>query len=106
MNDAEDPIVYPENPPWTMFFDGPLYEKYKDFMMNKDFSQVCEKFPLTLNLLITNLLNKLTPKQSTLQYKSFENTVKKGEITRNEHFSFSHSVLHPFGELSAIFTKL
>ena len=27
-----------------------------------------------------------------LQYKSFENTVGKGEIARNEQFLFSHSV--------------
>ena len=38
-----------------------------------------------------------------MQYNSYENTVGKGEIARKEHFSFSHSVFHPFGELSAIF---
>ena len=37
---------------------------------------------------------------------SLENTVRKGEIARNEQFSFSQSVFSPFGELSAIFIKL
>ena len=38
-----------------------------------------------------------------LQYKSFESTVGKGGIARNEQFLlFPHSVLYPFGELSAI----
>ena len=49
------------------------------------------------------------PKQALvftcLQYKSFENTVGKGEIARN-NFSFSHSVFYPFRELSANFIKL
>ncbi|XP_053404529.1 mucin-5AC-like [Mercenaria mercenaria] len=30
----------PENPPWTMFFDGPLYQKYDEFMKTKDFSKI------------------------------------------------------------------
>ena len=38
-----------------------------------------------------------------LHYKSFENTVGKGEIARNEQFLLSHRVFYPFGELSAIF---
>ena len=29
----------------------------------------------------------------------------KGEIARNDNFSFSHSVFYPFRELSAIFIK-
>ena len=33
-------------------------------------------------------------------------TVGKGEIARNSNFSFSHSVLYPFGDLSAFFIKL
>ena len=37
-----------------------------------------------------------------LLYKSFENTVGKGEIARNEQFLFSHSVFYPIGELSTI----
>ena len=32
-----------------------------------------------------------------LQYKSFENTVEKGEIARNKQFLLSHSVFYPFG---------
>ena len=40
-----------------------------------------------------------------LQYKSFENTVGKGEIARNSNFSFSHSVFYPSGEVSGIFIK-
>ena len=41
-----------------------------------------------------------------LQYKSFENTVGKGEIARNEQFLvFPHSVFYPFEKLSAIFIK-
>lgn len=31
---------YTENPPWTMFFDGPLYQKYDEFMKGKDFTKV------------------------------------------------------------------
>ena len=49
------------------------------------------------------------PKQALvftcLQYKSFEITVRKGEIARHD-FSFSHSVLYPLGDLSAFFIKL
>ena len=40
-----------------------------------------------------------------LQHKTFENTVGKGEIAHNEHFSFTHSVFYPLGDLSAIFVK-
>ena len=40
-----------------------------------------------------------------LQYKSFKNTVGKGRIAPNEHFSFSPCVFYPFGELSAILIK-
>ena len=47
------------------------------------------------------------PKQALvftcLQYKSFENTVGKGEIAHN--FSFSHSVFYWLGKLSGIFKK-
>ena len=39
------------------------------------------------------------PKQALvltcLQYKSFENTVGKGEIAVTSNFSFSHSVFYP-----------
>lgn len=31
---------FPDTPAWTMFFDGPLYQKYDEFMKNKDFSKV------------------------------------------------------------------
>ena len=42
-----------------------------------------------------------------LQYKSFENTVGKGEIARNEQFLlFPHSVFCLFVDLSAIFNKI
>ena len=40
-----------------------------------------------------------------LQYKSFENTVRKGAIARNEQFVLFHSVFYALGELSAIFIK-
>ena len=40
-----------------------------------------------------------------LQYKSFENTVGKGEIACNKQFLLPHSVFYLFGELSAIFIK-
>ena len=48
-----------------------------------------------------------------LQSKSFENTVKKREIARNEqflllvtsNFSFPNHVFYPFGQQSAIFIK-
>ena len=40
-----------------------------------------------------------------LQYKSFENTVGKEEIARNEKLSFSHSDFYPFEEYSATFIK-
>ena len=50
------------------------------------------------------------PKQALiftcLQCMSFENTVGKSEIARNEQFFLSHSVFYPFGELSAIFIKV
>ena len=36
---------------------------------------------------------------------SLENTAGKGEIARNEHFSFFLSIFFPFGELSAIFIR-
>ncbi|XP_060600410.1 mucin-3A-like [Ruditapes philippinarum] len=37
---VEKNVDYPENPPWTMFFDGPLYQEYDKFMKTKDFSQI------------------------------------------------------------------
>ena len=40
-----------------------------------------------------------------LQYKSFENTVGKGEMLVVSNFSFSHSVFYSFGGLPAILIK-
>ena len=40
-----------------------------------------------------------------LQYKSFENTVGKGEIAHNEQFLLFPQCFLSFGELSAIFLK-
>ena len=41
-----------------------------------------------------------------LEYKSFENTVRKGETARNKQFfSFSHSVFYLLEELSTVFLK-
>ena len=40
-----------------------------------------------------------------LQYKSFKNTLGKGEIARYEQFLLSHSVFYPLEELSAISIK-
>ena len=49
------------------------------------------------------------PKQALvctfLRYKSFENTVGKREIARNEQFLLSPQCFPPFGKLSAIFIK-
>ena len=41
-----------------------------------------------------------------LQYKSFENTAGKGEIARNEYFSFSPSVFYPSEKLSGILIEV
>ena len=43
------------------------------------------------------------PVFTCLQYKSFENTLRKGEIARTSNFSLSHSVFYPFEELSVVF---
>ena len=40
-----------------------------------------------------------------LDYKSFENTMEKGEILVKSNFSFSHTVFYPIVELSDIFIK-
>ena len=49
------------------------------------------------------------PKQAMaftcLRYKSFENTVGKGEIAHIDQFLFSPRVFYQFRELSAILTK-
>ena len=49
------------------------------------------------------------PKQALvftwLQQKPFENTAGKGEIARNEHFTISHNIFYPFGEISVIFIE-
>ena len=37
-----------------------------------------------------------------LQYMSFENSVRKGEIACNELFLLFHTVFYPFEEFSAI----
>ena len=51
-------------------------------------------------------LSQTSPGFTCLKYKSFENTVGKGEIARNEQFLlFPHSVFNPLGEFSAIFVK-
>ena len=41
-----------------------------------------------------------------LQYKSFENTVEKGEIARIEQLLLFHSVFYTFRELSGMFINL
>ena len=41
-----------ETPPWTMFFEGPLYRKYDDFMRHHDFSKVCD----SRNILLLNVI--------------------------------------------------
>ena len=50
------------------------------------------------------------PKQALvftcLQYKSFEITMGKGEIARNEQFLLFSQCFYPFGDLSAFFIKL
>ena len=55
--------------------------------------------------LLAFMLHKLPLVGTFLWYKSFENTVGKGEITRNEQFLLSHVVFYFFQELSAIFIK-
>ena len=40
---------------------------------------------------------------SAVDYKSFENTVGKEEIARNEQFLLSPSIFNTLGELFAIF---
>ena len=41
-----------------------------------------------------------------LQYKSFENTVGKGEIAHNKQFFLFHLVFYPFCELCASYFSL
>ena len=50
-------------------------------------------------------LSQTTLVFTCLQYKYFENTVGKGEITCKEQFLLFHRVSYPFRELSAIFIK-
>lgn len=38
-----------ENPPWTMFFEGPLYQKYDEYMKNHDFSKILQNKRLQLS---------------------------------------------------------
>ena len=51
-------------------------------------------------------LSQTSPFFTCLQYNSFENTVGKGEIARNEQFLLFPTVFfYPVRELSAIFIK-
>jgi hypothetical protein len=47
---VEKNVEYPENPPWTMFFDGPLYQEYDKFMKTKDFSQVSDPYIIYIKI--------------------------------------------------------
>ena len=62
--------------------------------------------PCFLHACSTSLLKTLLEKEKCLQYKSFENTVGKGEIARFEQFLLFAQCFVPFGELSVIFMKL
>ena len=54
------------------------------------------------NFMACSTLSQTSP---CLQYKSYENTMGKGEIAHNEQFFLFPQFFHPFGELSAIFIK-
>ena len=68
------------------------------------FSPFPAQFPKVLFLRVILLFPKQALVFTRLVYKSFENTVEKGEIARNEQFSFL-SVFYPFEDLTAIFYK-
>ena len=51
------------------------------------------------------ILSQTSQAFTCLQYKSFENTVGKGEIAGNEQSVLSQSAFHLLGELSDIFIK-
>ena len=50
-------------------------------------------------------LSQTSPGYKCLQYKSFENTVGKGEIAHDEKFLLLPQFFYPVGELFAIFIK-
>ena len=50
-------------------------------------------------------LSQTSPDFKCLRYKSFENTVGKGEIARNEQFLLFPQCFLPIEERSAIFIK-
>ena len=58
---------------------------------------------------IQQTLSNKFPKQALvftcLQYKSFENTMGKGEIAHNEQFLLFPQCFYLFEELSAVFIK-
>ena len=61
------------------------------------------------NFFLLEMFPQHFPKQALvftcLQYKSFENSVGKGEIARDEQFLLFPLIFYPFGEIPAIFTK-
>ena len=72
-----------------------------------NFLPVCKRS--TLVQIETTALNPFPSKPwflMCLQYKSFENTVGKGEIARNKQFLDFPQCFYLFGEHSAIFIKL
>ena len=59
--------------------------------------------PVNSFFLVKNFAKELTLSQPALvlmclPYRSYENTVRKGEIACNINFSFSHNVFYPYGE--------
>ena len=68
---------------------------------------MCQNVVLCGNwLTLYKAIPGFNPLLKYLQYKSFENTVEKGENAHTSNFSFSHSVFYPSKELSAIFIRL
>ena len=65
-----------------------------------------EKMLITsLSCLLLLTLSQTSPGFTCLRYNSFESTVGKGEIARNEQFLLFPQCFKPFGELSAIFIE-
>ena len=103
--------------PYFVFANGSksviiIYIKYFARKESVFWSRGCFPAKIFSRMSSTNTLtvNPFPNKPWCLQHKSFESTVGKGEIARNEQFLLFAQIFffffHPFVELSAIFIKL
>lgn len=78
-----DMVVYPEIPPWTMFFDGPLYQKYDEFMRTKDFTTILLTSKLKLASLEVPNIEDLSSQKVRLEEQWWDKEEHNNQLSDN-----------------------